>query len=198
MKFSSSAVLAASLAASSAWAGLVTTTTLTASGIAGTGGYLNAPNSWTIDFTFTCDLDQSGMNADFGSWEVLLTNTDGSTWTTSSTEVSNGTWKRDNDARILRIELAQDDAGIGTGTVNPTPKVVEVIYTVRRSGAAWESLGSALEYSAAVTTPANRRGALRVAFDDISEIKGAFAIPAPGAAALIGLAGLIVSRRRNP
>ncbi len=196
MKLSSSAFLAASLAASSACAGVVTTT-LTASGIAGTGSYLlAAPNTWTIDFTFTCDLDQSGMNADFGDWEVVLTG-NGKSWTTSSSEVSNGTWKRDNDARILRIELAQDDAGIGTGTVDPKPTVVEVAYTVRRVGSGWESLGSALEYSAAVTTSANRRGNLRVAFDDVSEIKGAFAIPAPGAAALVGLAGLIVSRRRS-
>lgn len=196
MKLSSSAFLAASLAASSACAGVVTTT-LTASGIAGTGSYLVAPDTWTIDFTFTCDLDQSGMNADFGDWEVVLTGTNGRSWTTSSSEVNNGTWKRDSDARILRIELAQDDAGIGTGTVTPLPTVVEVAYTVRRVGSSWESLGSALEYSAAVTTSANRRGSLRVAFDDVSEIKGAFAIPAPGAAALVGLAGLVVSRRRN-
>jgi hypothetical protein len=69
------------------------------------------------------------------------------------------------------------------------------MYTASKTGAVWNTLGNALENSAGNAM----KGKLTIA-NDVSGtegvIAGAFTVPAPGAAALVGLAGLIVSRRR--
>lgn len=199
MKFHATAVLAASLAASSAFAGFLPTGTLTASGIAGTGAYQVAGNTWTITFSFDGDVDASSMNSDFGNWELKLVGTNGTSWSTSSSEVVNGEWVRNgSNERMLTIRLAEG-TGIGVGDVAPEPTYISISYAARKTGSSWESLGNALRYSGNATTPAASRGNLMVRSGVSNMISGTFAavIPAPGAAALLGLAGLIVTRRRG-
>ncbi len=198
MKFTTTAVLAASLAASSTFAGFLPTGTLTASGIAGTGAYQLGGNTWTITFSFDGDVNASSMNSDFGNWTLKLLGTNGKTWTTSSSEVVDGAWARNgSNERLLTIKLA-DGAGIGVGDVAPEPTYISISYAARKSGSSWESLGNALLYSGNASTPATSRGSLMVRSGVTNMIAGTFSavIPTPGAAALVGLAGLIISRRR--
>jgi len=88
------------------------------------------------------------------------------------------------------------DGSGGNGTLNPTPTVLTLMYTASKTGTVWNTLGNALENSAGNTD----KGMLTIANDnggtESGVISGAFTVPAPGAAALVGLAGLIVSRRR--
>jgi hypothetical protein len=198
MKFTTTAVLAASLAASSTFAGFLPTGTLTASGIAGTGAYQLSGNTWSITFSFDGDVNASSMNSDFGNWTLKLLGTNGKTWTTSSSEVVDGAWARNgSNERMLTIKLA-DGAGIGVGDVAPEPTYISISYAARKSGSSWESLGNALLYSGDSGTPSTSRGNLMVRSGVSNMISGTFSavIPAPGAVALVGLAGLIISRRR--
>jgi hypothetical protein len=198
MKFTTTAVLAASLAASSTFAGFLPTGTLTASGIAGTGAYQLSGNTWSITFSFDGDVNASSMNSDFGNWTLKLLGTNGKTWTTSSSEVVDGAWARNgSNERMLTIKLA-DGAGIGVGDVAPEPTYISISYAARKSGSSWESLGNALLYSGDSETPSTSRGNLMVRSGVSNMISGTFSavIPAPGAVALVGLAGLIISRRR--
>jgi hypothetical protein len=198
MKFTTTAVLAASLAASSTFAGFLPTGTLTASGIAGTGAYQLSGNTWSITFSFDGDVNASSMNSDFGNWTLKLLGTNGQTWTTSSSEVVDGAWARNgSNERMLTIKLA-DGAGIGVGDVAPEPTYISISYAARKSGSSWESLGNALRYSGDSGTPSTSRGNLMVRSGVSNMISGTFSavIPAPGAVALVGLAGLIISRRR--
>jgi hypothetical protein len=198
MKFTTTAVLAASLAASSTFAGFLPTGTLTATGIAGTGAYQLSGNTWSITFSFDGDVNASSMNSDFGNWTLKLLGTNGKTWTTSSSEVVDGAWARNgSNERMLTIKLA-DGAGIGVGDVAPEPTYISISYAARKSGSSWESLGNALLYSGDSGTPSTSRGNLMVRSGVSNMISGTFSavIPAPGAVALVGLAGLIISRRR--
>jgi hypothetical protein len=197
MKFTTSAVVAASLAASSTFASFLPTGTLTASGIAGTGAYQLTGNTWTITFTFGGDVNASSMSSDFGSWTLKLLGTNGQTWTTSGSEASEGEWVRNGAERMLTITLAEG-VGIGVGDVAPGPTYISISYSARKSGSSWESLGSALLYSGSSTTSPSSRGDLMVRSGISNMISGTFetVIPAPGAVALVVLAGLIGSRRR--
>jgi hypothetical protein len=98
---------------------------------------------------------------------------------------------------MLTIKLA-DGAGLGVGDVAPEPTYISISYAARKSGSSWESLGNALLYSGDASTPSTSRGNLMVRSGVSNMISGTFAtvIPTPGAVALVGLAGLIISRRR--
>jgi len=193
MKFSALAISSV-FAASSAFAGFIpgATQVLTASGIAGTGSY-NQGTSWTVTFTFDGELAQSSLNGDFGNWTMTVTGTNGTTWSKSRSETDGGTFKNIAGGRVFTVMLS--DGSDSTGTLAPTPTVLSLKYTAAKSGTAWNTLGQALENSADNVT----KGMLTIA-NDVSGtegvIAGAFTVPAPGAAALVGLAGLIVSRRR--
>ena len=194
MKFSALAISSV-FAASSAFAGFIpgATQVLTASGIGGTGSYLVSGNSWTVTFTFDGDLTQSSLDGDFGNWTMTVTGTDGTTWSKSRYETDGGMFKNVSGGREYTVMLG--DGSGGNGTLNPTPTVLTLMYTASKTGTVWNSLGNALENSAGNAM----KGKLTIA-NDVSGtegvIAGAFTVPAPGAGALVGLAGLIVSRRR--
>jgi len=194
MKFSALAISSV-FAASSAFAGFIpgATQVLTASGIAGDGSYEVSGNSWTITFTFDGDLAQSSLNGDFGNWTMTVTGTNGTTWSKSRSETDGGTFKNVSGGRMYTVMLG--DGADSTGSLTPTPTVLTLMYTASKTGAVWNTLGNALENSAGNAM----KGKLTIA-NDVSGtegvIAGAFTVPAPGAAALVGLAGLIVSRRR--
>jgi len=193
MKFSALAISSV-FAASSAFAGFIpgAPQVLTAAGIAGTGSY-NQGTSWTVTFTFDGELAQSSLNGDFGNWTMTVTGTNGTTWSKSRSETDGGTFKNVSGGRMYTVMLG--DGADSTGSLTPTPTVLTLMYTASKTGTVWNTLGNALENSAGNAM----KGKLTIA-NDVSGtegvIAGAFTVPAPGAAALVGLAGLIVSRRR--
>ena len=204
MKFRSTAVLAATLATAPAFAGFVSTATLSMSGIAGTNEYNVAGNTWKVDFFTDADLSQAGTDADFGNWILTITGSNGKTWSTSSTETVGGSYRNVTGARIFTVDLADGDGSTlpGTGDLNPAPipGKLSLKFTTRKFGSVFESMENALTYSGNAATTPSQRGMLTVtSADGNSVISGYFnaTIPAPGAAALIGAAGLLTARRRR-
>lgn len=198
MKFSALAISSV-FAASSAFAGFMSTATLSATS-GGTGQYLISGNTWTINFYTDADLSQSGANADFGTWILTVTGSNGTTWQTSSTETVGGSYRNVTGARIFTVDLADADGGTlpGTGDLAPIPSSLSLKFTTPKVDGMFKNMQDALIYSGSAATNANQRGMLTVTSADGSMISGFFAttVPAPGAAALVGLAGLIVARRR--
>ena len=200
MKFTalqnSSAVLAV-LVASSAFASM---TTLTASNITGTGLYVQDPTIWSIQFTFDGALTQTSLNGDFGNWTLTVTGSNGSSWSKSNSETDGGSFKNITNGRIYNVLLGIGSGG--TGDLDPEPSNLSLKYTTQKIAGVYMSLGAALNYSALSSTPDLQKGRLSVTHVDgegkvDGEIWGTFAVPAPGTAALIGLAGMISSRRRR-
>ena len=199
MKFSALAISSV-FAASSAFAGFMPTVTLTATS-SGTGAYQIAGNTWTINFYTDADLSQSGTVADFGNWILSITGTNGMTWQTSSSETVGGSYRNVTGARIYTVDMADGEGSElpGTGDLSPIPGKISVRFTTPKNNGTFVNLQDALNYSSSPTTANDRRGTITVtSTDGMSTIDGFFAttVPAPGAAALVGLAGLIVSRRR--
>ena len=202
MKFTAlqnSSAVTAVLVASSAFA-TMTTTTLTASNITGTGVYVQAPTIWSIQFTFDGDLAQTSLNGDFGNWTLTVTDSNGSSWSKSSPETDGGSFKNITNGRIYNVLLGIGSGG--TGDLDPEPSNLSLKYTTQKIAGVYMSLGAALNYSALSSTPDLQKGRLSVTHVDgegkvDGEIWGTFAVPAPGTAALIGLAGMISSRRRR-
>ncbi len=202
MKFTAlqnSSAVTAVLVASSAFA-TMTTTTLTASNITGTGVYVQAPTIWSIQFTFDGDLAPTSLNGDFGNWTLTVTGSNGSSWSKSSPETDGGSFKNITNGRIYNVLLGIGSGG--TGDLDPEPSNLSLKYTTQKIAGVYMSLGAALNYSALSSTPDLQKGRLSVTHVDgegkvDGEIWGTFAVPAPGTAALIGLAGMISSRRRR-
>ena len=124
---------------------------------------------------------------------MTVTDTNGTTWSKSRSETDGGTFKNVSGGRMYTVMLG--DGTDSTGSLTPTPTVLTLMYTASKTGTVWNTLGNALEKSAGNMD----KGLLTIA-NDVSGtegvIAGAFTVPAPGAAALVGLAGLLVSRRR--
>jgi len=206
MKFTAlqnSSAVTAVLVASSAFA-TMTTTTLTASNITGTGVYVQALTIWSIQFTFDGDLAQTSLNGDFGNWTLTVTGSNGSSWSKSSPATDGGSFKNIPNGRTYNVLLGDGSGGTqgGTPDFSPTPSNLSLKYTTQKIAGVYMSLGAALNYSALSSTPDLQKGKLSVTHVDgegkvNGEIWGTFAVPAPGTAALIGLAGMISSRRRR-
>ena len=204
MKFTalqnSSAVLAV-LVASSAFASM---TTLTASNISGTGVYAQAPTIWSIQFTFDGALTQTSLNGDFGNWTLTVTGSNGSSWSKSNSETDGGSFKNISNGRIYNVILGDGIGGSqgGTPDVDPEPSILSLRYSTQKIVGVYMPLGEALAYSTSSLLPLNQQGRLSVTHVDgegkiDGEIWGTFTVPAPGSVALIGLAGLVSSRRRR-
>ena len=203
MKFTalqnSSAVLAV-LVTSSAFASM---TTLTASNITGTGLYFQDPTIWSIQFTFDGALTQTSLNGDFGNWTLTVNGSNGSSWSKSNSETDGGSFKNITNVRIYNVILGDGLGGSqGTMAVDPEPSILSLRYSTQKIAGVYMSLGEALAYSTLSSLPSNQQGRLSVTHVDgegniDGEISGTFTIPAPGSVALIGLAGLVSSRRRR-
>jgi len=202
MKFTalqnSSAVLAV-LVASSAFASM---TTLTASNIIGTGVYTQSPTTWKIQFTFDGDLAQTSLDGDFGNWTLTVTGSDGSSWSKSKSETDGGLFAPITNGRIYFVDIGDGADGTNAG-LTPPPTNLNLRYTTKsNSGGDFMTLGEALDYSALSSTQGIEKGRLSVTHVDgegkvDGEISGTFAVPTPGAVALIGLAGMVAGRRRR-
>ena len=203
MKFTalqnSSAVLAV-LVASSAFASM---TTLTASNITGTGLYFQDPTIWSIQFTFDGALTQTSLNGDFGNWTLTVNGSNGSSWSKSNNETDGGSFNNFTNGRIYNVILGDGFGGSqGTMAVDPEPSILSLRYSTQKIAGVYMSLGEALAHSTLSSLPPNQQGRISVTHVDgegkvDGEIWGTFAVPAPGTAALIGLAGMISSRRRR-
>ena len=201
MKFkalqNSSAVLAV-LVASSAFASM---TTLTASNITGTGVYLQDSTIWSIQFTFDGDLAQDSLDGDFGNWTLTVTGSDGSSWSKSNSETNGGSFTPTTNGRIYLVDIGDGTDGTNAG-LTPPPTNLSLTYTTKKISGVFMTLGEALDYSALSSTPDIERGRLSVTHVDNEgtedgEIWGTFAVPTPGAVALIGFAGMVAGRRRR-
>jgi len=204
MKFTAlqnSSAVTAVLVASSAFA-TMTTTTLTASNITGTGVYVQAPTIWSIQFTFDGDLAQTSLDGDFGNWTLTVTGSDGSSWSKSKSETDGGLFAPITNGRIYFVDIG-DGADSTNAGLTPPPTNLNLRYTTKsNSGGDFMTLGEALDYSALSSTLGIERGILSVTHVDgegkvNGEIWGTFTVPTPGAVALIGLAGMVAGRRRR-
>ena len=202
MKFSAlqniSAVTAV-LVASSAFASM---TTLTASNITGTGMYTQSPTTWKIQFTFDGDLAQTSLDGDFGNWTLTVTGSNGSSWSKSKSETNGGLFAPITNGRRYFVDIGDGTDGTNAG-LTPPPTNLNLRYTTKSNSGVFMTLGEALDYSALSSTQGIEKGILGVTHVNAitgiqdGEIWGTFTVPAPGAVALIGLAGMVAGRRRR-
>ena len=205
MKFTAlqnSSAVTAVLVASSAFA-TMTTTTLTASNITGTGVYTQSPTTWKIQFTFDGALTQTSLNGDFGNWTLTVNGSNGSSWSKSNNETDGGSFNNFTNGRIYNVILGDGFGGSqGTMAVDPEPSILSLRYSTQKIAGVYMSLGEALAHSTLSSLPPNQQGRISVTHVDgegniNGEIWGTFTVPAPGSVALLGLAGLVSSRRRR-
>ena len=95
-----------------------------------------------------------------------------------------------------------NQVGDQNGGSAPISSSLSLTYTIRNIPGASMTLGEASNDSALRSTPDLQKRKLSIKHLDPSqigdgEIPGPFAVPAPGASALIGLAAMISSRRRR-
>ena len=203
MKFTAlqnSSAVTAVLVASSAFA-TMTTTTLTASNITGTGVYVQAPTIWSIQFTFDGDLAQTSLDGDFGNWTLTVTGSNGSSWSKSKSETDGGLFAPITNGRIYFVDIGDGTDGTNAG-LTPPPTNLNLRYTTKSNSGVFMTLGEALDYSALSSTQGIERGILSVTHFDgegkfDGEISGTFTVPTPGVVALIGFAGMVAGRRRR-
>jgi hypothetical protein len=198
----SSIVVIASLAAGSpALAGL---TSLHGTGPVANGVYAGTSFSsqpWTVDFQFSGTLDSAPGDADFGDWSFRLSN-GSAEWTVTSSGAESGVWKNVGSNRIFTITLLSGTTSAGS-TLAPAPTEVSIVYTATRASGSWGTLGAALNASQGTSFDAARGGFLIKTGAEGAPGAGSiatgysFAVPAPGAMALVGLAGLLARRRKG-
>lgn len=192
--------IAACMLASSSLAAL---TSMQGVGIVADGAYRNAgliPDAWSITFAFDGDLTASATDGEFGAWSFSLSN-GSQRWSASGDGAVGGRWTASQGARIFTIDLAQAGAGRSGSTLAPAPTSVSIVYSAVKVGGTWCSLGEALERSQSATFDAMRGGfVVRTGVTgsaDAGTILSGYAVPAPGAAALVACAGLLTRRRRR-
>jgi MYXO-CTERM domain-containing protein len=164
---------------------------ITASGSYGSDAFKSV--GWSIQFDFSGDMAGAASEADFGDWSFTLRN-GASVWSVAGSGSQSGSWSTSGNARIFTIALAGSGAG---NTLSPAPTSVSIIYTALRASGSWGSLGDALK--------ASEHDPLRGAFvirnetgTGPGEITSGFTVvPAPGAVALLALAGFSARRRRG-
>ena len=187
------------LVASSAFASM---TTLTASNITGTGMYTQSPTTWKIQFTFDGDLAQTSLDGDFGNWTLTVTGSNGSSWSKSKSETNGGLFAPITNGRLYFVDIGDGTDGTNAG-LTPPPTNLNLRYTTKSNSGVFMTLGEALDYSALSSTQGIEKGILGVTHVNAitgiqdGEIWGTFTVPAPGAVALIGLAGMVAGRRRR-
>ena len=185
-------------------ASLAGITSMRGVGITAEGAYQNAglaPNAWSISFDFDGDLNASSTVGEFGAWSFSLSN-GSQRWSASGDGAVGGRWTTSQGARIFTIDLAQAGAGSTGSTLAPAPTSVSIIYSAVKVGGVWSTLGEALQRSQSTTFDALRGGFIvRTGSEgspDLGVITSGYAVPAPGAAALVACAGALARRRRKP
>lgn len=156
---------------------------------------------WSVDFQFSGSIESAAADADFGDWSFKLSN--GSmNWSISGSGAESGVWKNVGSNRIFSILLTSGTTS-GGSTLSPAPTEVSIVYTATRASGSWGSLGAALTASQGSSFDAARGGFLIKTGASGTPSAGSisagysFAVPAPGAATLVGMAGLLARSRRR-
>ena len=172
-------------------------------GIAASGSFTGpglAPDAWNINFVFDGDLSASSTIGEFGNWTMSISNGSQS-WIASGESSIAGRWSLNQGSRIYTIDLAQAGSVSSSGSLMPVPTSISIVYTAVKVGGAWCSLGESLQRSQGSSYDPLRGGfVVRTGVTgspDAGLITSGFTVPAPGALALVGCAGLLARRRRG-
>jgi hypothetical protein len=200
MQFEISCVCACALASAS-FAGL---TSLHGVGPVAEGVYASSDftgQPWVLGFSFDGPLDGAATDSDFGDWSFTMSN-GANHWTISGTGAESGTWRNVGSNRIFTITL-MSGASAGSSTLSPAPTEVSIVYTATRAAGSWGTLGAALAASQGTNFDASRGGFMvktgSAGAPSAGSVSSGYSfVPAPGALSLIGAAGLLARKRRQP
>lgn len=180
---------------------LAEVTSLQGVGIVASGSFTGpglSAEAWNIRFEFDGDLNASATMGEFGAWNFSVSNGSQS-WFTSGEGSVGGRWTTSANSRIFTIDLSDATSNAG-GSLAPAPSSVSIVYTAVRTGSTWSTLGAALQRSQGPSYDPSRGGFVvrtgSTGSPDAGLITSGYAVPAPGAAALVACAGLIAQRRR--
>jgi len=188
--------LTISAAASTASAGLVRQDLIAT---AQTSGAFAALPQTTMDLMFSAEIDMSSsvLAPVVGNWTMTIASGGTTVYTASGTGFNALTYTRAGSTRnyIMVFNNTAAPAWQSLATPPLTPTLFEIGYTAAKTGAGYGSIGDSLSGSSAT-------GFLMVITNSVPGQFGAmssigYAIPAPGAAVLFGLAGFVASRRRR-
>jgi hypothetical protein len=185
-------------AASNASAGLVRQD-LTAT--AQTSGAFAPLPTMNLMFSAEIDMSSSVLAPVVGSWTMTIAMSGTTVYTASGTGFNALTYTRANTPSgstrnyIMVFNNTAAPAWQSLATAPLTPTLFEIGYTAAKTGSVYGSIGDSLSGSSA-------NGFLMVITNSVPGQFGAmssigYAIPAPGAAVLFGLAGFVASRRRR-
>ena len=181
-------------AASTASAGLVRQD-LTAT--AQNSGALAPLPSMDLMFSAEIDMSSSVLAPVVGNWTMTIASGGTAVYTASGTGFNALTYTRSGSTRkyimVFNNTSAPEWQSLASSTLKPT--LFEIGYTAAKTGAGFGSIGDSLSGSSST-------GFLMVITNSVPGQFGAmssigYAIPAPGAAVLFGLAGFVASRRRR-
>jgi hypothetical protein len=181
-------------AASTASAGLVRQD-LTATA-QNSGAFAPLPS---MDLMFSAEIDMSSsvLAPVVGNWTMTIASGGTAVYTASGTGFNALTYTRSGSTRkyimVFNNTSAPEWQSLASSTLKPT--LFEIGYTAAKTGAGYGSIGDSLSGSSST-------GFLMVITNSVPGQFGAmssigYAIPAPGAAVLFGLAGFVASRRRR-
>jgi hypothetical protein len=186
-------------AASTASAGLVRQD-LTATA-QGSGTFAPLP---TMNLMFSAEIDMSSsvLAPVVGNWTMTIASGETTLYTASGTGFNALTYTRSGSTRkyimVFNNTAAPEWQSLASAPLTPT--LFEIGYTAAKTGAGYGSIGESLEASS--SKGSGSPGFLMVITNSVPGQFGAmssigYAIPAPGAAVLFGLAGFVASRRRR-
>ena len=186
-------------AASTASAGLVRQD-LTAT--AQTSGAFAPLPSMDLMFSAEIDMSSSVLAPVVGNWTMTIASGGTTVYTASGTGFNALNYTRAGNTRNYIMVFNNTAAPAWQSLANAplTPTLFEIGYTAAKTGAGYGSIGESLEASS--SKGSGSPGFLMVITNSVPGQFGAmssigYAIPAPGAAVLFGLAGFVASRRRR-
>ena len=169
----------------------------------------------TVNMRLTLSFDDSASalasNTSFGAWSYIVTSTAGDTLFAATGNAATGTastysrWTSGSTSTrrytvVLGGTTSSAWQGAAAGTGLPAITMVELGYVAARNGSTYGTMGESLTQSAGVgggflMAIANGTAG---AFGAVGTTGSSFAfVPAPGAASLLALAGVVSVRRRR-
>jgi hypothetical protein len=187
-------------AASTASAGLVRQD-ITGTAPQGSGIFAPLPPMELL-FSAQIDMSSSVLAPVVGNWTMTIASGGTTVYTASGTGFNALTYIRSGSTRKYIMVFNNTAAPAWQSLANAplTPTLFEIGYTAAKTGAGYGSIGESLEASS--SKGSGSPGFLMVITNSVPGQFGAmssigYAIPAPGAAVLFGLAGFVASRRRR-
>ena len=153
----------------------------------------------TMNLMFSAEIDMSSsvLAPVVGNWTMTIASGETTVYTASGTGFNALTYTRAGNTRNYIMVFNNTAASAWQSLASPplTPTLFEIGYTAAKTGTGYGSIGDSLSNSAG-------SGFLMVITNSVPGQFGAmssigYAIPAPGAVVLFGLAGFVASRRRR-